>query len=324
MNMENTSEKNSFDRPKAFKIFFIVLIGVCILGLIYWLVFSRNSESTDDAYVAGSQIQIVAQIEGAVSTVNVSETQAVKEGQTLFRIDPTEVKIASEKADIDLLNAYSDYQKRRALEGDASVSREELEHSHLAMLKALANARQSYINILRADIQSPARATLAKRYAQVGQRVAPGTPLALMVAKDEIWVDANYKEDQLKNIRIGQPVKLESDIYGSKMEYRGKVVGFAPGTGSTLALLPAQNATGNWVKVVQRLPVRIALDSDDLKDFPLHIGLSMNVKLDTSNRDGKPLQSMDDGPVSGTNIYQKQFEAAEIHIQSLLKQIKRP
>ena len=321
--MKTTAENNSFDRPKAFKIFFVGLICVCVLGLIYWFIFSRHSESTEDAYVAGSQIQVVSQIEGAIAAVNISETQAVKEGQTLFRIDPTEVKIASEKADIDLLNARADYEKRKALQGDAAVSREELEHAHLAMLKALANARQAYINVLRADVQSPASATLAKRYAQVGQRVAPGTPLALMVANDEIWVDANYKEDQLKNIRVGQSVKLESDIYGSKMEYHGKVVGFAPGTGSTLALLPAQNATGNWVKVVQRLPVRIALDSDDLRDFPLHIGLSMNVKVDTSNRDGKPLQSMDSGPISDTNIYQKQFDSAEKHIQLLMQQANK-
>jgi membrane fusion protein (multidrug efflux system) len=100
-------------------------------------------------------------------------------------------------------------------------------------------------------------------------------------------------------------------------------VGFAPGTGSTLALLPAQNATGNWVKVVQRLPVRIAIDKEDLKNFPLHIGLSMNVKVDTSNRDGTPLQAMEEGPINATTIYQKQFDAAELHIQALLKQDKK-
>lgn len=320
--METTQENKSFDRPKAFKIFSVFLACLTILILVYWLVFSRNSESTDDAYVSGSQIQVVAQIEGAVSSVNVSETQAVKEGQTLFRVDPTEVKIASEKADIDLLNANSDYQKRKGLEPDASVSREELEHSHLAVLKAAANARQAYINLLRTNIQSPANATLAKRYAQVGQRVAPGTPLALMVANDEIWVDANFKEDQLKNIRVGQTVKLESDIYGGKIEYRGKVIGFAPGTGSTLALLPAQNATGNWVKVVQRLPVRIALNSEDLKHYPLHIGLSMNVKVDTSHPEGMPLQAMEEGSITDTTIYQKQYDNAEAHIQSLLKKTK--
>ena len=322
--METTANNNGFNRPKAFKIFFLILVSIFLLGMLYWLIFSHNSESTDDAYVAGSQIQVVSQIEGAIATVNVSETQAVEEGQTLFRIDPTEVMIASEKADIDLHNADADYQKRKSLQGDASVSKEELEHSQLALLKAMANARQAYINLLRVDVQSPVKATLAKRYAQVGQRVAPGTQLAMMIARDEIWVDANFKEDQLKNIRIGQPVKLESDIYGRKIEFHGKVVGFAPGTGSTLALLPPQNATGNWVKVVQRLPVRIELDTNELTKYPLNIGLSINVKVDTSNREGNALQAMEKGPISDTTIYQKQFDKAERHIQSLLNKSKKP
>jgi membrane fusion protein (multidrug efflux system) len=111
---------------------------------------------------------------------------------------------------------------------------------------------------------------------------------------------------------------LESDIYGGKVAYHGKVVGFAPGTGSTLALLPAQNATGNWVKVVQRLPVRIVLDDAQLKDFPLRIGLSMNAKVDTSNHEGLPLQAMSEGTPLDTNIYRKQYELAESHIKSLL------
>jgi len=315
--METIPVSKKFDRPKSFKILGVVLAILFFLALIYWLVFGLHSESTDDAYVAGSQVQIVAQIEGAIAAVNVSETQAVKEGQILFRIDPTEAKIASEKADIDLLNAYADYEKRNSLQGDAAVSKEELEHSYLSFRKANENARQAYINLLRAEVESPTNAILAKRYAQIGQRVAPGAVLGLLVAKDEIWVDANFKEDQLRNIRVGQPVKLESDIYGGKIEYHGKVVGFAPGTGSTLALLPAQNATGNWVKVVQRLPVRIDLDEAQLKDFPLRIGLSMNVKVDTSNHEGLPLQAMNDGTPLDTNIYRKQYEVAENHIKSL-------
>ena len=316
--METAAENKKFDRTKAFKIFGVVLALLCVLALIYWLIFGRNSESTDDAYVAGSQVQIVAQIEGAIAAVNVSETQAVKEGQVLFKIDPTEAKIASEKADIDLLNAYLEYQKRNSLQGDAAVSREELDHSYLNLRKLTESARQAYVNLLRTEVQSPTNAILAKRYAQIGQRVAPGTALGLLVAKDEIWVDANFKEDQIRNIRVGQPVKLESDIYGGKIEYRGIVVGFAPGTGSTLALLPAQNATGNWVKVVQRLPVRIALDGEQLKGFPLRIGLSMNVKVDTSNHAGIPLQAMESGNSQDTNIYLKQYELAESHINSIL------
>jgi membrane fusion protein (multidrug efflux system) len=320
--METVTKKNKFNRPKAFKVFGIVLVMIVLLAVLYWLVFQRHTESTDDAYVNGSQVQIVSQIDGAVASVRISETQGVKEGQTLFLIDPTEVKIASEKADIDVLNAAADYQKRIALQGDASVSKEELEHAQLALRKATENARQAYINLLRTNVQSPTQATVAKRYAQVGQRVAPGTNLALLVADDDIWVDANFKEDQLKNMRIGQVVHLESDLYGSKMKYQGKVVGFSPGTGSTLALLPAQNATGNWVKIVQRLPVRITLNPNELKNYPLNLGLSMNVTVDTTDQAGLPLQAMDKGFISSTQIYQKQYDAAEKHLALLLQKKK--
>jgi len=316
--MDTNSATPKFNRIKAFQIFFGILAIIFLLGFLYWIFIGRFSESTDDAYVAGSQVQIVAQIEGAISSVNVSDTQSVKEGQVLFQIDPTEVKLASEKMDIDLLNAAADYQRRIALQGEASVSKEELDHARLALQKSSANARQAYINVLRAQVLSPVAAVIAKRYTEVGQRVAPGTPLALMVASDGIWVDANFKEDQLHKIRVGQDATLESDIYGSKIRYHGKVVGFAPGTGSTLALLPAQNATGNWVKVVQRLPVRIEFNPDELKEYPLNIGLSLYVKVDTKNVNGVPLLAMKEGAVRTTDIYQKQFDAAEKHIQSLL------
>ena len=316
--MNTVTKNNTFNRLKAFKIFGFLLIFLFAFAFVYWLIMMHHSESTENAYVAGSQVQIVSQIEGAISAVNISETQAIEEGQILFKIDPTEVKIASHKADIDLLQAYADYTKRSQLQGDAAVSKEALEHSYLALQKATENARQAHINFLRTDVQSPAHAILAKRYAQIGQRVAPGTPLALLVAKDEMWVEANFKENQLKNIRLEQPVILKSDIYGDKIKYHGKVVGFAPGTGATLALLPPQNATGNWVKIVQRLPVRIALDPAELKDFPLHMGLSMHVKVDTTNHEGAPLQAMPTGIISQTDIYRKQFESAENHIKSIL------
>jgi membrane fusion protein (multidrug efflux system) len=191
------------------------------------------------------------------------------------------------------------------------------------LLKAIENARQAYINLLRANVQSPIGAIVAKRYAQIGQRVAPGVPLALVVAANEMWVDANFKEDQLKNMRVGQPVRIESDIYGTTVEYRGHVAGFSPGTGSTLALLPPQNATGNWVKVVQRLPVRVVIDPEQLEKYPLHIGLSMNVRVDTANQSGIPLQAMSKGLVSETAIYSSQYEKAENHIQVLLKNQKQ-
>jgi len=130
---------------------------------------------------------------------------------------------------------------------------------------------------------------IARRNIQVGQRVQAGAGLMSVVALDQVWVDANFKEGQLRSLRIGQPVKLQADLYGSKVEYDGKVEGMGAGTGSAFALLPAQNASGNWIKVVQRLPVRIGLDPKQVADHPLRVGLSMRVTVDVSRQDGPSL-----------------------------------
>src|SRR5262249_2867705 len=130
---------------------------------------------------------------------------------------------------------------------------------------------------------------VARRAVQVGQRVSPGTPLMTVVPLDQVWVDANFKEGELPNLRAGQPAKLVADAYGGAVEYHGRVAGFGAGTGSAFALLPAQNATGNWIKVVQRVPVRIALDPAELRSHPLQIGLSMEVVVDTHDRSGDRL-----------------------------------
>jgi membrane fusion protein (multidrug efflux system) len=134
----------------------------------------------------------------------------------------------------------------------------------------------------------------------------------------ETWVDANFKEDQLRSIRVGQTAKLEADIYGSKVVYSGRVVGLSPATGANLSLLPAQNATGNWVKVVQRLPVRIALDPEQLKNNPLQVGLSMHVTVDTSKKEGAQLTSAESVKAISTTIYETQLVDAEKHVQDML------
>jgi membrane fusion protein (multidrug efflux system) len=127
---------------------------------------------------------------------------------------------------------------------------------------------------------------VAKRNVQVGQRVAAGAPLMSVIALDSLWVDANFKEVQLRDMRIGQPATLVADVYGDKVVYHGTVAGLSAGTGAAFALLPAQNATGNWIKVVQRVPVRIALDEKELRDHPLRVGLSMEVEVDVSPTQG--------------------------------------
>ncbi|HMA13005.1 MAG TPA: HlyD family efflux transporter periplasmic adaptor subunit, partial [Steroidobacteraceae bacterium] len=132
----------------------------------------------------------------------------------------------------------------------------------------------------RTELLAPVGGQIAKRSVQLGQRVSPGTPLMAVVPLDQLWVEANFKESQLRNMRIGQPVTLESDLYGSAVQYTGRIVGIGAGTGAAFALLPAQNASGNWIKVVQRVPVRIALDAIQLAEHPLRIGLSMHADVD--------------------------------------------
>src|SRR5512133_213053 len=159
--------------------------------------------------------------------------------------------------------------------------------THPEVQSAAARVREAYLAYARTALPSPVSGIVAKRGVQVGQRVAPGTPLMAVIPLDQVWVDANFKERQLLNLRPGQAVKLRADIYGSAVEFHGRVAGFGAGTGSAFALLPPQNATGNWIKVVQRVPVRIALDPAELARHPLQIGLSMLVDVDTHQRDGE-------------------------------------
>ena len=159
--------------------------------------------------------------------------------------------------------------------------------THPEVQNAAARLREAYLAYARTALPAPVSGIVAKRSVQVGQRVGPGTPLMAVIPLDQVWVDANFKERQLLNLRPGQPVKLYADIYGSAVEFHGKVAGFGAGTGSAFALLPPQNATGNWIKVVQRVPVRIALDPAELAKHPLQLGLSMLVEVDTHEREGE-------------------------------------
>lgn len=161
--------------------------------------------------------------------------------------------------------------------------------SHPNVLAAAARVREVYLSYARTSLPAPVSGYVAKRNVQVGQRVAPGAVLMTVVPLEQVWVDANFKERQLTPLRIGQPVKLRADLYGSDVEYHGKVAGFSAGTGSAFALLPPQNASGNWIKIVQRVPVRIALDPAELAAHPLQLGLSMHVEVDTHQRDGERL-----------------------------------
>ncbi len=232
------------------------------------------------------------------------------------------------KAQSEIARANDDLNRRQSLTGNGAVSREELGHAetqlanarsalaaaqagvvaareqlasnqaltegtsveqHPSVLMAAAKVREAFLATQRAAMPSPVDGYVAKRTVQLGQRVAAGMPMMSIIPLKQVWVDANFKEVQLRNIRIGQPVTLVADVYGKKVEYKGTVAGLGAGTGAAFSLLPAQNATGNWIKVVQRVPVRIALDAKQIEANPLRVGLSMDAEVDVSNKDGKTL-----------------------------------
>ena len=160
---------------------------------------------------------------------------------------------------------------------------------HPSVQRAAARVREAWLALSRASVPAPVSGHVARRVVQLGQRVQAGSPLMAIVPLEQVWVEANFKESQLRDVRIGQTVKLTADLYGSRIEYAGHVTGLAAGTGAAFALLPAQNATGNWIKVVQRLPVRIALDAKQLAAHPLRIGLSMQAEVDVRDHSGAAL-----------------------------------
>ena len=190
---------------------------------------------------------------------------------------------------------------------------------HPSVQAAAAKVREAWLTVHRMALPAPVSGFVAKRTVQLGQRVSPGTPLMTEVPLNQLWVDANFKENQLRQIRIGQPVTLTADVYGSKVVYDGQVVGLGMSTGAASALLPAQNATGNWIKVVQRVPVRISLDPAQLKEHPLRVGLSMLAKVDIADQSGPAVASgTRDKPVGQTAVFEGADDGAEAVIRRIV------
>ncbi|AVQ87681.1 multidrug export protein EmrA [Plesiomonas shigelloides] len=190
-----------------------------------------------------------------------------------------------------------------------------------AVQHAMQVVKQAWINLQRTTLVSPSNGYVAKRSVQLGSYVTPGTPLMAVIPLHSVWVDANFKETQLQNMRIGQPVTLVSDFYGDDVVYHGTVEGLSAGTGSAFSLLPPQNATGNWIKVVQRLPVRIRLEPKELDQHPLRIGLSMTVTVNTLDRDGNELAtSIKQDAHSSTDALQVNMAPIEQRIATILQQ----
>ncbi|QDD65637.1 HlyD family efflux transporter periplasmic adaptor subunit [Herbaspirillum seropedicae] len=372
-------------RKKLFSLFGgVVAIAAIGYGAYWYLIGSRYVE-TDNAYTATEIATVTPAINGIVAAVDVVDTQAVKKGDVLVRIDDADARLAVDQAaadldrterkvkgffandaglaaqvlareaeqkrasaqllsaQADLKRAEIDLQRREALAKSGSVSGEELSNARTALLTAQANLKaaeaaevqsranikatqgaqkastvltanttvddnpevvlarakleQAKLDLERTVLRAPVDGVIARRQVQVGQRVQSGATLLSVVPLQQMHVDANFKEGQLTKVRIGQPVTMKADLYGGSVQYHGVVTGLSGGTGSAFAVIPAQNATGNWIKVVQRLPVRISLDPKELAQRPLSVGLSMVVEIDTRGQ----IQAGDAQPKSARN-----------------------
>jgi membrane fusion protein (multidrug efflux system) len=357
-------------RRRLFTLLGLALVVLAALGLLYWFLVGSQHVSTDNAYVGDDSAVLAPQVAGQVVEIDANETQPVKRGQVLVKLDDTDARIAldqakaelgqaerkvqgyfandsalagqiaARQADItradaqiasaqsDLDRARTDLDRREKLAASGAVSGDELtqaQNSFHSAEAALAQARaqkvqavanlaaaggsrevnaalingvdpeqnpevaaararmdQAQLDLDRTVLRAPVDGVVAQKTVSLGQRVAIGTGLLTVVPLENAYVDANFKEVQLRKVRIGQPVVLTSDYYGGGVKFHGVVVGLGGGTGSAFSLIPAQNATGNWIKIVQRLPVRIALRADELEKHPLRVGLSMTADIDVA------------------------------------------
>jgi len=285
----------------------------------------------------------------ALDQADAQLAKTVREVRSLFATS-AQLQATVAMRQSDLAKANEDLARRERLASSGAVSGEERQHArdaansaraallaaqqeleanrarvdrttvdnHPDVRNAAARVRDAYLTYSRTALPAPVSGFVAKRAVQLGQRVAPGAPLMAIVPLDQVWVDANFKEPQLAGMRVGQPVKLTADLYGGKVVYHGKVAGFGAGTGSAFALLPAQNATGNWIKIVQRVPVRIAFDAEELASHPLQIGLSMQVEVDTRERNGDRLPLVQSAPTYATDVFHSQDQLANERVRAII------
>ena len=367
---------------KRRNILILITMIFIVLGLAwgaYWVLVLAKREQTDDAYVSGNKVTISAQVSGTVIAVLADDTQLVKAGQVLARLDPIDAEtnlsrtagalaqtvrqVRQEKATaeqydsvietrkLELARSEADLAKREPLLADRAIAPEEVRHaresvqlahaalsqavhqatsSHAlvagtqvadnpAVLQAKAAYRDAWIAAERNAVVAPVTGYVAERSVQVGQRIQAGQALMMVIPLNSLWVDANFKEVQLRHLRIGQPARVRSDLYGGSYIFHGRVEGMSAGTGAAFALLPAQNASGNWIKVVQRVPVRIRIDDGDLVNSPLRVGLSATVTVDTTTRDGPVLATRPaDTPVSDTQVYAQDLDKANAEADAVV------
>jgi membrane fusion protein, multidrug efflux system len=330
----------------------LIILVLLTLYMGYWWRFNKNWVSTDDAFVSGHLVNVKAQTEGAVTEILAENTQMVKQGQTLFRLDGVRAKIELQHAEATLAEAvraiaalkisvqtYShkiiakqaeldkvqhDLRRFKGAEKDGGASAQQIQNAndkvnelkaaiaallsekssveaqvqgvsvdnHPAVEKAKNLFRRAFLAYQRRNIFAPVSGYVAKRRVQVGDTVKEGVPLMVIVPLDDLWIEANLLEAQARDIRPGQPVEITTDLYGSEIVFHGKVQGLQPGTGSSFALFPADNSTGNFIHVAERVPVRIGLNQDELSTHSLRPGLSSYTRIHTIEKSDKLLSSM--------------------------------
>ena len=385
--------ERSSTRKKALSAVTAVVIVGAIAYAAYWALVLNHYESTDNAYVQGNVVQLTPQVGGTVVAINADDTDHVKAGQLLVKLDPADAQVALEQAQAqlaqtvrevrtlyannstlvaqialreadlaraqsELARAQDDVARRTPLLDSGAVGREEFNHTttqaasakssvaaaqsallaareqlaanqtltdgvtlaqHPNVLRAAVKLRESYLALKRTELLAPVDGFVAKRSVQLGQRVQAGAPLLSVIALHQVWIEANFKESQLSSLRLGQPVELVADVYGKKVSYKGQIDGLGAGTGAAFALLPAQNATGNWIMVVQRIPVRITLDAKELVAHPLRVGLSMEARVDVSQTDG--LMLADASRLSAqaqTKVFEQGNTAADEQVRKII------
>jgi len=300
--------------------------------------------------------QVLLNFDPSDSLVGLQSAEAnlartVRQVRGLFsNVSGTKAQVAAQKVAVQ--KAQDNFNRRKNLAASGAISQEELSHArddlaaaqsalrnneqqldttsalvdntaianHPDVLAAAAQLRQAYLEHARTTLIAPVTGYVAKRTVQLGQRVQPGTALMAVIPLNQLWIDANFKETHLHKMRIGQPVEIESDLYGSNVKYSGTVDSIGAGTGSAFALLPAQNATGNWIKIVQRVPVRIHINADELAQHPLRIGLSTTVDVNLHDQSGPVLaQQPPQKAMFTTNVYEQQLADADTLISRLIE-----
>jgi membrane fusion protein (multidrug efflux system) len=303
--------------------------------------------------------QVLIQLDPADAQIAVASAEAelartVRNVRGLFS-KSSGLKAVINARQIALKSAREDLQRRMKVAAEGGVSAEELQHSkdqvaqleaslatsteeletnnaqventtianHPQVLAAAASLRQASLALKRTQITAPVSGAVARRNVELGSRIAAGTPLLAVVPLENAWVDANFKEVQLEHMRVGQPVEVYSDMYGKDVKYHGKIAGLGAGSGAAFALLPPQNASGNWIKIVQRVPVRIALDPQELAKNPLRLGLSMKAEVDMHNTDGSLIATQVRAAPQQVVVSGEQDAKVDVKIAEIIKRNSR-